>query len=55
LFWLYVVTEAGTDEPEMHRIQNPAARFRVGEDILATGYIIREETWRERVEQSAAT
>jgi len=47
-FWLYVVTEAGNDEPQLHRIQDPAARFRVGEDIVATGYIIQEETWRER-------
>ena len=47
-FWLYVVTEAGSDEPQLHRIQDPAARFRVGEDILATGYIIQGETWRRR-------
>jgi hypothetical protein len=44
-FWLYVVTEAGPDEPELHPIQNPAARFRVGQDIVAIGYIIHEETW----------
>jgi len=47
-FWLYVVTEAGSDWPQLRRIQDPAARFRVGEGILATGYIIQEETWRER-------
>jgi len=47
-FWLYVVTEAGTDEPDLHRIHDPAARFRMDEDIVATGYIIHEETWRER-------
>jgi hypothetical protein len=47
-FWIYIVTEAGTDNPQLHCIQNPAARFRVGEDILATGYIIQEKTWRER-------
>jgi hypothetical protein len=41
----------GTDRPELRRIQNPAARFRMDEDIFATGYIIREETWWERVEQ----
>jgi hypothetical protein len=46
-FWLYVVMRAGTDEPQLHRIQDPAARFRVGEDILATGYI-QGETWRQR-------
>jgi hypothetical protein len=50
-FWLYVVTETGTEQPQLHRIQDPAAHFRVGEDILATGYIIHEQTWRERVEQ----
>ncbi|MFW6116714.1 MAG: protein NO VEIN domain-containing protein, partial [bacterium] len=47
-FWLYVVTEAGTDEPELHRIQDPAAHFREGEDIFATGFIVHEEAWRER-------
>ncbi|MCK4472390.1 MAG: DUF3883 domain-containing protein [Anaerolineae bacterium] len=43
-FWLYVVTGAGTDAPQLHRVHNPAAHFRVGEDIVATGYIIHEET-----------
>jgi hypothetical protein len=51
-FWLYVVTGAKTKEPELHRIQNPAAQFRVGEEIEVTGYIIREETWRGK-ERSA--
>ena len=37
-----------SDEPQLHRIPNPAAYFRVGESILATGYIIQEETRRER-------
>jgi hypothetical protein len=49
-FWLYIVTEAGTDEPELHRIQDPAADFREGEDIFATGFVVREETWRRRLE-----
>jgi superfamily II DNA or RNA helicase len=47
-FWLYVVTEAGTDEPELHRVQDPAAHFREGEDIFATGFIVHEEAWREK-------
>ncbi|MFW6116754.1 MAG: hypothetical protein ACOC6F_03410 [bacterium] len=47
-FWLYVVTEAGTEEPELHRIQDPAAHFREGEDIFATGFIVREESWRRK-------
>jgi superfamily II DNA or RNA helicase len=49
-FWLYVVTEAGTDEPQLHRVQNPAARFRMDEDIFATGFIIHEDTWREKLQ-----
>ncbi|MBL7064418.1 MAG: DUF3883 domain-containing protein [Anaerolineae bacterium] len=48
-FWLYIVTDAGTDVPQLHCIQNPAAQFRVGEDIFATGFIIHDETWREKV------
>ncbi len=47
-FWLYIVTEAASDAPRLHRIRNPAAQFRVGEDIFATGFIIHEETWREK-------
>jgi len=50
-FWLYVVTEAATDEPQMHPIQNPAAHFRMDEDIFATGFIIPEENWREGTER----
>ena len=45
-FWLYIVTGAKTETPELHRIQNPAGQFRMDEDILATGYIIQEEAWR---------
>ncbi|MBL7064415.1 MAG: DUF3883 domain-containing protein [Anaerolineae bacterium] len=47
-FWLYVVTEAATDAPQLHRIQDPAAHFRMGEDIFATGFILPEEKWREK-------
>jgi len=47
-FWLYIVTGAKTETPELHRIQNPAGQFRMEEDILATGYIIQEEAWRQR-------
>ena len=45
-FWLYIVTEAGTDEPQLSRIQNPASHFQEGEDIFATGFIIHESNWR---------
>jgi hypothetical protein len=49
-YWLYVVTEAGGDAPHLQRIPDPAAQFAVGEDIFATGFIIPEERWRERIE-----
>jgi hypothetical protein len=50
-YWLYVVTGAKDSAPqaagpELHRIQNPAAQFRVGEGIEVTGYIIQEDAWR---------
>lgn len=47
-YWLYVITQAGTDEPEIECIQNPAAAFRLGEEIFASGFIIHEEKWRGR-------
>lgn len=46
-FWLYVVTFAGTSQPELERIQNPAKAFKVDEDIYATGYIIPKEKLRK--------
>ena len=46
-FWLYVVTETGSDRPELHRIQDPAAHFSEGKDIFATGFIVHEEAWRQ--------
>ena len=45
-YWLYVVTQAATDEPDLTRIQNPAERFREGQDIFATGFAIPEEVWQ---------
>jgi hypothetical protein len=47
-FWLYVVTDAGSETPRLHRIQNPAAHFRMDEDIFATGFIIPEEYWKRQ-------
>ena len=47
-FWLYIVTKAATDAPQLHRIQNPAAHFWMGEDIFATGFIVPEKRWREK-------
>jgi hypothetical protein len=47
-FWLYIVTQAATDAPQLHPIQNPAAHFRMDEDIFAMGFIVPEERWRGR-------
>ncbi|NIA10356.1 MAG: DUF3883 domain-containing protein, partial [Nitrospiraceae bacterium] len=46
-YWLYIVTNAGTQTPKLTRIQNPHQRFRVDEDIYATGYIIPFERLRD--------
>jgi len=48
--WLCIVTGVKAEVPESHRIQNPAAQFRL-EDIQATGYVIREAAWRNRIAQ----
>jgi len=48
-FWLYIVTRAGSDAPQLHRVQNPAAHFTLDEDIFVTGFIIPEEKWVSRV------
>ena len=45
-YWLYIVTQATTEDPKLTRIQNPAARFEEGQDIRATGYKIEEDAWR---------
>jgi hypothetical protein len=47
-FWLYVITGAATDAPQLQRIRDPAAQFQVGEDIFSTGFIIPEDRWREK-------
>jgi hypothetical protein len=49
-YWLYIATEAVTDEPQLHPIQDPAAQFQRDEDIFVTGFIIPEESWRSRAE-----
>jgi hypothetical protein len=48
-YWLYVVTEAASELPQLDRIANPATHFEMDEDIFATGFVIPEENWRERI------
>jgi hypothetical protein len=43
---------AGTDAPELHRVQNPAAHFKMDEDIFATGFIIPEENWQSKTQDA---
>jgi hypothetical protein len=50
-YWLYIVADAGTQDPQLTRIQNPAAHFVEGEDIFATGFIVHEETWRAQAKR----
>ena len=38
-----------TDAPQLPRVHNPAALFRMDEDIIATGFIVGEKAWRQRV------
>lgn len=45
-FWLYIVTFAATEDPQLRRIQNPAKEFVLNEDIYATGYIIPKSKWK---------
>ena len=44
---LYLATGDRTEEPQLHRIHDPAGVFRVGQDVSATGFIVREATWWE--------
>jgi hypothetical protein len=48
-FWLYIVTDAGTTTPKLNSIQNPAWIFKEGEDIFATGFIVPEDKWKNRL------
>jgi superfamily II DNA or RNA helicase len=47
-YWIYVVTQAASENPELTRIQNPAQTLEQGEDVFATGFEIPEKRWREK-------
>jgi len=47
-YWLYIIINARS-KPELKRIQNPADKFKIDEDIYSTGYIIPKEKWEEKV------
>ena len=41
-YWLYVVENAATDNPQLHTIQNPAARYSPEEILGAVRYVIKD-------------
>ena len=43
-YWLYIVENAASDNPELHTIQNPASRFKPEEVLGVVRYVIRD--WR---------
>jgi len=49
-YWLYIVTGALSDTPELTRVKDPASHFREEEDIFATGFMIREDSWKSKGE-----
>ena len=48
-FWLYIVTKAGSSNPTLNKIDNPAKKFKIDDDMYATSYNIPEENWRSKV------
>jgi hypothetical protein len=42
-YWLYIITQAVSDTPQLQRIQSSTAHFEMDEDIFATDYIIPED------------
>jgi len=46
-FWLYIISNAATDNPQLKRIQNPAEKLSIDEDIFATGYELPLEKWSQ--------
>lgn len=46
-YWIYIVTNASTQKPQLSRIRNPADRLKIDENIYATGYVIPEENWKK--------
>jgi len=49
-FWLYVITDALGEAPQLRRINDPASHFREEEDIFATGFVVPEEAWQSKGE-----
>ena len=47
-FWLYIVTEAGTDDPQLHIINDPESRL--DPDRTEVRYFIGQDSWQSESE-----
>ena len=45
-YWLYVVTNCKTD-PQLHRIQNPAAKLEPTEEVSIVRYMVDPKDWKK--------
>ncbi len=50
-YWLYIVENAGSENPELYTIQNPASRFKPEEVIGVVRYVIKD--WRQVNDRSS--
>lgn len=46
-FWLYSITHAGTDQPALTRLNDPASSFQLEQQIFTTGFIIPAGSWSD--------
>ena len=45
-YWLYVVTRC-KDDPQLHRIQNPAAKLNPTEEVSIVRYVVKPDDWHQ--------
>ncbi|MCS7216041.1 MAG: DUF3883 domain-containing protein, partial [Thermodesulfovibrio sp.] len=47
-YWLYIIENAGTSNPTLYLIQNPAESLQVTEKIETVRFIIKQEEWKNK-------
>ncbi|MDW7973118.1 MAG: DUF3883 domain-containing protein, partial [Thermodesulfovibrio sp.] len=47
-YWLYIIENAGTSNPTLYLIQNPAENLQVTEKIETVRFIIKQEEWKNK-------
>lgn len=50
-YWLYIVTHA-LSEPQLHLVQNPAAKLNPGEEVSVVRYVVAQEDWARVVNRA---